>query len=116
MVVSVHPSVYLAGAGRAGRAGVVVSVRLSVLQGRGRAGHGAGWAGQEWWCLFVYLSCKARAGARHGAGAGQGSQTFSVTLRITDFLPRSRFGNFEKSAIRIWEFRSPPPPRCCADS
>jgi hypothetical protein len=73
MVVSIHPSVYLAGAGRAGR------------------------AGQEWWCLSVYLSCKA--------GAGQGSQTFSVTLRIMNFWPQSGFGNFEKFAIRIWEFR-----------
>ncbi len=47
MVVSVHPSVYLAGAGRAGRAGVVVSVRLSVLQGKGRGkAWGRGRAGQ----------------------------------------------------------------------
>jgi len=39
VVVFVHPSVCLAGQGqgRAGSAGVVVSVRLSVLQGRGRA-------------------------------------------------------------------------------
>jgi len=54
MVVSVHPSLYLAGAGRAGR------------------------AGQEWWCLFVYLSCKAGAGAGHGAGQGRAARHFQL--------------------------------------
>jgi len=33
------------------------------------------------------LSCRA--------GAGQGGQTFSVTLRITDLWLRSGFGNFD---------------------
>ncbi len=28
-------------------------------------------------------------------GAGQGGQTFSVMLRITDFWPQSGFGNFD---------------------
>jgi len=32
---------------------------------------------------------------RARAGVGQGGQTFSVTLRITDFWPRSGFGNFD---------------------
>ncbi len=89
VVVSVRPSVCLAGQGQGrGRAGVVVSVCL--------AGQGA------------------------GGRAGQGGQTISVTLRIADFWPRSGFGNFEKSAIKIWEFQSPPPPPprccCCVDS
>jgi len=35
----------------------------------------------------VRLSCTV--------GAGQGDQTFSVTLRITDFWPRPGFGNFD---------------------
>jgi hypothetical protein len=69
VVVFVRPSVCLAGQGRASRAGVVVSVRPSVLQGRvgqGRVGEGR-----------------------------QGDQTFSVTLRIMDFWPRSGFENFD---------------------
>jgi hypothetical protein len=32
---------------------------------------------------------------RGWAGAGQGGQTFSVTLRITDLWPQSGFGNFD---------------------
>jgi len=52
---------------------------------------------KQTWCLYVCQSCKA--GARQGrasrVGAGQGGQTFSVTLRITDFWLRSRFGNFD---------------------
>jgi hypothetical protein len=43
---------------------------------------------QLWWCLSV------RPSVLQGR-AGQGSQTFSVTLRITDFWPRSGFGNFD---------------------
>jgi hypothetical protein len=50
---------------------------------------------QQWWCLSVRLSCRARQGRAGRAGAGQGDQTFSVTLRITDFWPRSGFGNFD---------------------
>ncbi len=40
VVVFVRPSVCLAGQGRASRAGVVVSVRPSVLQGRAGQGRG----------------------------------------------------------------------------
>jgi hypothetical protein len=40
-------------------------------------------------CLSVCL-----AGQGQGR-AGQGGQTFSVTLRITDLWPRSGFGNFD---------------------
>jgi hypothetical protein len=43
---------------------------------------------QQWWCLSIRLSYRAGAGGRGGqVGAGQGGQTFSVTLRITDFWP-----------------------------
>jgi len=85
VVVSVCPSVRLAGQG----------------QGRGRAG---------WSNIFSYaennrflaairiwefrISEWPKVTGRGRAGAGQGGQTFSVTLRITDFWPRSEFGNF----------------------
>jgi hypothetical protein len=49
---------------------------------------------QQWWCLSVCLAGQGQGRAGR-AGAGQGGQTFSVTLRITDFWPWSGFGNFD---------------------
>ncbi len=48
---------------------------------------------KQTWCLSVCLSVlQGRTGR---VGAGQGGQTFSVMLRITDFWPQSGFGNFD---------------------
>ncbi len=59
-------------------------------------------------CLPTGLYTGGGGGGGGGrGGGGQGGQTFSVTLRITDFWPWSGFGNFDLLLLlaRAWQGR-----------